>query len=241
MIEYRPEKFQRLILKVSGEFLAGDHGFGFDQSVLDQLTDDIIELKKLGYTVGIILGGGNICRGKFLKDIDRVAADNVGMLATIQNAIVVSEIFKKKNYQAEVFSAFPVNKIAKYYTYTDVDEALSKGTICFLSGGTGNPFFTTDTGAVLRAIELKCDLVLKGTKVDGIYTADPKTNPEAEFIKEITYSEAIIKQLNIMDMTAFSLARDYEVPIKVFNITQNGNIVNAVLSNDVGTLVREAR
>ena len=239
MSEYQPEKLHRLILKISGEFLAGSQGFGFDQTILEQLTEDIIDVKKLGYGIGIVLGGGNFFRGKELTAIDRAAADNVGMLATIQNAIVVSEILRKKNYLTEIYSAFPVDKIAKFYTYKRADISLKEGKICFFCGGTGNPFFTTDTAAILRAIELHSDLVLKGTKVDGIYTADPKKYSDAKFIPEVSYSEALAKQLNIMDMTAFSLARDYNVPIKVFNITKKGNLKNAVLSRDTGTYVFE--
>ena len=239
MQDYHPEQFQRLIIKISGEFLAGEKGFGYDEAILDQLTEDIIDVAKAGYALGIVLGGGNFFRGKELAYIDRAAADNIGMLATIQNAIVVSETLKQKQVDTEIFSAFPIDKIARYFTYQDVDESLKKGKICLLSGGTGNPFFTTDTTAILRAIELKANLVLKGTKVNGIYTADPKKDPQAQFINEITYTEALHKQLNVMDMTAFSLARDYHMPIKVFNITQPGNIKNAVLYRGEGTLVWE--
>ncbi|MCK9329121.1 MAG: UMP kinase [Candidatus Cloacimonetes bacterium] len=239
MAEYQPEKLHRLILKISGEFLAGDKGFGFDQAILHQLSDDIIELKRLGYSIGIVLGGGNFFRGKELSEINRAAADNVGMLATIQNAIVVAEYLKQKNYSTEVYSAFPVEKIAKFYTYKRADISLKEGKICFFCGGTGNPFFTTDTAAILRAIELDCDIVLKGTKVDGIYTADPKKDKNAVFIPEISYSEALNQQLNIMDMTAFSLARDYKIPIKVFDITVKGNLKEAVLSRNIGTYVYE--
>jgi len=232
-------KSLRLILKLSGEFLAGDKGFGFDLGILDQLTEDILEIKNMGFEIGIVLGGGNFFRGKELTTIDRVAADNVGMLATIQNAIVVSDILKQKGCVTKVFSAFALDKISKYYTYSAADNSLRKGIVCFFSGGTGNPFFTTDTAAILRAIELKCDLVLKGTKVDGIYTSDPKKCDKAIFIPQINYSDALQKQLNIMDMTAFSLARDYKVPIKVFNITKKGNLKKAILSNDIGTYVSE--
>ena len=239
MSEYKPEKFTRLILKISGEFLAGNKGMVFDRDILDQLTDDIIDVKNLGYELGIILGGGNLCRGKDLRGIKQVAADNVGMLATIQNAIVVAEILKQKSQQTKIYCSFPIDKVAKYYTYESVDRSMKNGDICFLSGGTGNPFFTTDTAAILRAIELKADLVLKGTKVDGIYTADPKLVVNAQFIKEISYTEALSEQLMVMDMTAFSLARDYSIPIKVFNITQKGNLKNAVLSRNVGTFVFE--
>jgi len=231
------QKSKRLIIKISGEFLAGKKGFGFDQTILDQLADDIIEIKNEGYFLGLVLGGGNFFRGCDLKDIDRVAADNIGMLATIQNALMMSEVLKRKDCPIDIFSAFPVNKIAKYFTYETAKSSLNKGKICFLCGGTGNPFFTTDTTAILRAIELDCDIVLKGTLVDGIYTADPKKDKNAKFIKQITFTEVLEKQLHVMDMTAFSLARDYNIPIKVFNISVKGNLKNAVLSKDIGTYV----
>ena len=230
---------KRLILKLSGEYLSGERGFGFDQNILEQLVNDIIEVKDLGHEIGIVLGGGNFYRGEELTGIDRAAADNVGMLATIQNALVVSEILKQKKHKTKVYSAFSIDKIAKYYTYSSADSAMKKGIICFFCGGTGNPFFTTDTAAILRAIELNCDLVLKGTKVDGIFTSDPKKCNEAVFLPEITYTEALEKRLKIMDMTAFSLARDYKMPIKVFNITLKGNLKRALTEKGVGTFVSE--
>jgi len=237
MTNYSPENLKRLILKISGEYLAGKSGFGFDEKILQQVTDDIIEVKDLGYELGIIIGGGNLCRGKELDCIPHVAADNVGMLATLQNAIVVSEILKQKNQKTQIFTAFHIEKMGKLFTYQSADKALRKGKICFLSGGTGNPFFTTDTAAILRAIELKADLVLKGTKVDGIYTADPHKHKDATFIKNITYAEALAKRLNIMDMTAFSLASDYHISLKIFDVTKPGNIKKAILSADVGSYI----
>ena len=238
-IDHLSTTSKRLILKISGEFLAGDKGYGFDETILDQLAEDIIEVNNLGYEIGIVIGGGNFFRGRELTSIDRAAADNVGMLATIQNALVVSEVLKQKNYQTEVYSAFPIDKIAKYFTYQSAEKALRSKKICFFSAGTGNPFFTTDTAAVLRAIELNCNLVLKGTMVDGIYTSDPKKCDKAIFIPEISYSEALQKQLKIMDMTAFSLARDFKIPIKVFNIAKKRNIKKALLEKSVGTFVSE--
>ena len=232
-------KKQRLILKLSGEYLSGEKGFGFDQKILNQLVDDILEIKDLGHEIAIVLGGGNFFRGKDLSEINRAAADNVGMLATIQNALVVSETIKLKGHKTAIYSSFPIDKIAKYFTYSSADKALTKGKICFLAGGTGNPFFTTDTAAVLRAIELNCDIVLKGTNVDGIYTADPKKDNNAEFISEITFTETLSKQLKIMDMTAFSLAREYNIPIKIFNISVPGNIKKALLSKNIGSYVAE--
>lgn len=237
MNDYQPEKIHRILLKISGEYLAGQTGFGFDISILNNLCEEIIEVKKLGYSIGIVIGGGNFFRGGEHKEIGRAAADNVGMLATLQNALVVANTLISKNYAVEIFSAFDCQKMAKTFTYQNADSALRKGKICFFAGGTGNPFFTTDTAAVLRAIELNCDLVLKGTKVDGVYTADPKKDPNAKFISDLTYSEALLKELNIMDMTAFSLARDYQIPIKVFNITKSGNIKATLLNKDNGTFV----
>ena len=239
MTTYDPKGIKRLLLKLSGEFLAGGSGFGYNNAILDQLAEDIIELRERNYEIGVVIGGGNYFRGKELTSIDQAAADNVGMLATVQNAIVVSEVLKQKKQFTKVYSAFPIDKIANLFTHQAADKSMSNGIICFFAGGTGNPFFTTDTAAILRAIELKCDLVLKGTNVDGIYTADPKKKPGATLIKNITYSQALQKQLNVMDMTAFSLARDYKMPIKVFSIKEKGNLLKAVITAEVGTFVTE--
>jgi uridylate kinase len=237
MNAFKPEKIHRIILKISGEYLSGQLGFGFDNLIVNEICNEIIEVRKLGYSIGIVIGGGNFFRGGEHPEVDRAAADNVGMLATLQNAVVMANILQSKNYAVEVFSAFECPKVAKLYTYQCANDDMKKGKICFFAGGTGNPFFTTDTAAVLRAIELNCDLVLKGTKVDGVYTADPKKDPDAQFISDLSYTEALHKQLNIMDMTAFSLARDYEVPIKVFNIGNKGSIKDCLLNKDYGTYV----
>jgi uridylate kinase len=238
-MKFYSEMFKRIIVKISGEFLAGKHGSVFDIDILDKLSNDLIDASNEGHEIGVILGGGNIYRGKQHVEIDQNAADNVGMLATIQNAIIVSEILRQKNQRTEIFSAFQVDKIVKYYTYQEADIALKEGNICFFAGGTGNPYFTTDTAMVLRAVEMKCDLALKGTKVDGVYTDDPMINKDAIFIEDVTYTEALARNLNIMDMTAFSLARDYKIPIKVFNITVPGNLIKALSSKEIGTLVYE--
>lgn len=239
MISYHPEKMHRIMLKLSGEILAGAKGYGFDDEVIDRITDDIIDLKKLGYSLAVVLGGGNIFRGGTWKNqsLDRVVLDNIGMMATIQNALYLSEILNNKNYHAEVFSAVDVDKIAKFYTPSRVRNALQEGKICFLCGGTGNPFFTTDTASVLRAIELELDVVLKGTKVDGLYTADPHKNPDATFITSATYQQCLEQKLGVMDMTAFSLAQEFAMPIKIFNVMARGNIREAALRSDVGTFI----
>jgi len=239
MVAYQPEKMHRVMLKLSGEILAGDKGHGFDDEVIDRITDDIIELKKMGYSLAIVLGGGNIFRGGKWKNqsLNRVVLDNIGMLATVQNALYLADIINKKNYMAEVFSAVEANKVAKFYTPSRARTALQEGRIVFLCGGTGNPFFTTDTAAVLRAIELDLDVVLKGTKVDGLYSDDPALNPRAEFIRSATFSDCLEKKLGVMDMTAFSLAQEYGMPIKVFNVLTKGSIKQAALHSDFGTFI----
>ncbi|MCB5250952.1 MAG: UMP kinase [Candidatus Cloacimonadales bacterium] len=237
MSVFKPEKIHRVILKLSGEYLAGKEGFGIDNQALESICNEIIEVRKLGYSIGIVIGGGNYYRGSEHPELNRAAADNVGMLATLQNAVIVSNALQAKNYAVEVFTAFECPKVAKLYTYQCANDDMKKGKICFFAGGTGNPFFTTDTAAVLRAIELECDIVLKGTKVDGVFTADPHKDKNAQFIPDLTYQEAIRKQLNVMDMTAFSLARDYNVPIKVFNIGTPNSIRECLTNNEFGTYV----
>ncbi len=236
---FNPEKFHKIIIKISGEILAGKKGFGIDEEAVNRILDDIISVKKLGFSLGIVLGGGNFFRGasELGSLLPRYTADNIGMLATIQNAIILASLLEKRNYGTEIYSALQADKVAKFYTPNRALTSLNEGKICFFCGGTGNPFFTTDTAAVLRAVELNANLVLKGTKVDGVFTDDPKKNPDATFIQEITYGEILAKRLNVMDMTAFSLARDYKMPIKVFNITQAGNMKKAVLEKDFGTFI----
>lgn len=239
MNHYRPEKVNRVILKLSGEYLGGHKGSGFDTMTIGQLVEDISELKETGLAIGIVLGGGNLVRGAVAVEqgINRITADNIGMLATIQNALLVSDVLKKRNYDTTVFTAVRMDKIARYYTPAAAEEALGRGSVCFFCAGTGNPFFTTDTAAVLRAVELNADIVLKGTKVDGIYTADPKKDPNARFLSRVTYDEALANQYSVMDMTAFSLARDYSLKMKVFNITVKGNLKEAVFNSEIGTYI----
>lgn len=236
---YKPEKIHTIILKLSGEVLSGTKGFGFDLDRIDELINEVISIRKMGYRIGIVLGGGNFFRGasEFGSNLNRVVADNVGMLATIQNALVFSNLMKNKNYQTEVYSAFQVDRIAKFYTPSRAITSLNEGKICFFCGGIGNPFFTTDTTAILRAIELKADIVFKATKVDGVFTSDPVKNKDAKFLKELTFDEVLDKKLRVMDMTAFSLAREYNMPIKVFNIEERGNLNQAIISKDIGTFI----
>lgn len=232
----RPE---RVVLKISGELLAGNKPFGYESSVLEALTEDVIAVRKEGISIGIVLGGGNIFRGAIGENngIDRVTGDNIGMLATLQNSLVLSDYITKRGYGTEVFSALKIDKAARFYKVSNVLQSLNKGNICFLACGTGNPYFTTDTAAVLRAVELKSDLVLKGTKVDGVYSSDPVKNKKAVFYNRISFDEALDKRLQVMDITAFSLARENSLPIKVFNINKRNNILNAIFNHEEGTLV----
>lgn len=238
---YRPEKVHKIIVKISGEILGGKSGIGFDLDVINIIMDEIVAVKNHGYSVGIVLGGGNIFRGAsdLGNKLNRYTADNIGMLATIQNALVLSELLRKRNHRTEIFSAIEVNKVAKYYTPNRANTSLNEGKICFFCAGTGNPYFTTDTAAVLRAIELKADAVFKGTKVDGVYSADPAKNKSAKLFTHITFDEVLAKQLKVMDMTSFSLAREYNMPIKVFNINKKNNLSEAILNKDVGTYIHQ--
>ena len=241
MRKYKPEKIHKVIFKISGEVLSGEKGFGIDMQCVENLIEDLISIRKAGYSIGIVLGGGNFFRGvsEVGKHINRYTADNVGMLATIQNALIMSGVLQKKNYRTEIYSAIQVDKVAKFYTPNRATTSLNEGKICFFCGGIGNPFFTTDTAAILRAIELSADIVLKGTKVEGVYSADPVKDKNAKFIADITFSEVLDKELQVMDMTAFTLARENNMPIKVFNITKKGNLKEAILNKDVGTFVHK--
>lgn len=241
MRRYKPEKIHKVIFKISGEVLAGEKGFGINMQCVEELIDDLISIRKAGYSIGIVIGGGNFFRGvsEVGNHINRYTADNVGMLATIQNALIMSGLLQKKNYRTEIYSAIQVDKVAKFYTPNRATTSLNEGKICFFCGGIGNPFFTTDTAAILRAIELNADIVLKGTKVDGVFSADPVKDKNAKFIADITFSEVLDKELQVMDMTAFSLARENNMPIKVFNITKKGSLKEAILNKDVGTFVHK--
>lgn len=228
-----------IVLKISGEFLAGGQSFGFDADVVNTVSDDIIAAARENISIALVLGGGNIFRGSIgEKDgIDRVTGDNIGMLATLQNSLVMSSCITAKGYKTEVFTALQTDKVASFYKVTAVKKSLSEGRICFLAAGTGNPFFTTDTAAVLRAVELQADMVMKGTKVDGVFSSDPMLDKNAQFYSSLHYDEALKKRLKVMDLTAFSLAQENSLPIKVFNLNKKGNILRAILDEKEGTMV----
>ncbi|MCD4828310.1 MAG: UMP kinase [Candidatus Cloacimonetes bacterium] len=239
MCDYSPERIHRILFKISGEFLAGGKSQGFDHDTIEQIVADIIEVKRMGVSIGIVLGGGNIFRGvsEANETVRRIAADNVGMLATVQNSIILAEYLRVRNYPTVIYSAIQIDRVSKFYAPERAEASLNEGKICLFCAGTGNPFFTTDTAAVLRAVELGAHLMLKGTKVDGVFTADPQRDDKAEFIPDISFDDVLNRQLNVMDMTAFSLAREAQMPVKVFNVTRPGMLKQAILKRDVGTFV----
>lgn len=232
-------KYNRILLKLSGETLGGADGRGLDEKTIDIFATQVAEIAKSGVQVAIVIGGGNIFRGLqgCNKGFDRVHGDQMGMLATVINSIGFSLFLKDKGVKAEVFTATPMRPIAKYYMRDEVEEFLEKGGVALLSGGTGNPFFTTDSGASLRACELRCDAILKGTKVDGIYDCDPMKNPSAVKYETLTFEKAIADDLKVMDLTAFAMCKENNMPIVVFNINKPGELKKVISGENIGTVV----
>ncbi len=237
----RPQ-YEKVLLKLSGEVLAGDGGTGIDQSVVERLSDEIAEASKLGVKIGVVAGGGNFLRGATFAGAggDRVAGDQIGMLGTIMNAIAFREALTRRGVPARVFSAVPVPTICETFTQRDADRAFDAGEVLLFAGGTGNPFFTTDTGAALRAAEMRCDALFKGTSVDGIYSADPKLDPNAVRFARLTHAEVLEKGLEVMDAAAVSLARDNGIPVIVFSILQSGAIVAILNGEGKSTIVSDS-
>ncbi len=233
-------KYKKILLKLSGEALAGDKGFGIDVKVLAKTAKEIKEVVTLGAQIGIVVGGGNIFRGvaASARGMDRIQADYLGMLATLFNAVAIKESLKNEKIQAQVLSALPVQGLTEAYIPQSAKVLLEKGTVLLLAAGTGNPFFTTDTAAALRASELGAEVILKATQVDGVYDQDPKLNPEAKIYSEISYSEFLQSHLQVMDATAVSLARENNIPIVVFNGLIKGNLKKIILGSRIGTLIK---
>jgi len=232
--------YKRILLKISGEALLGGRSFGIDSEVIGQIAQELKEVWELGVEVGIVIGGGNIFRGVAgeKEGMDRARADYMGMLATLINALALQDAIESKGFPCRVMSALEVKEVAEPYIREKALKHLEKGRFLILACGTGNPFFTTDTAAVLRALELRAEVLFKATKVDGVYDKDPAVHPDAKKYKTLTFDEAIQKRLKVMDATAFSLARDYKLPILVFNLLSYGNIKKAVLGENVGTLIK---
>lgn len=228
---------KRVLLKLSGEALAGDKKTGFDDATIQQVALQVKELVDDGIQVGIVIGGGNFWRGRLSENIDRTKADQIGMLATIMNCIYVSEIFRSTGMNTNVLTPFECGSFTKLFSKDRANKYFSKGMVVFFAGGTGHPYFSTDTGVVLRAIEVDADLILLAKAVDGVYSDDPRSNPNAVKYDEITIDEVIVKNLQVMDMTASILARDNKMPMWVFGLNEENSIVNTMKGNFTGTKV----
>src|SRR5687767_246398 len=232
-------KYQRIVLKLSGEALAGEQGFGISPPVVDRLTDEVRLLHEIGADVGLVIGGGNIVRGTSASSqgMDRVSADYMGMLATIINALALQDLLERKNVQTRVMTAIRMEALAEPYIRRRALRHLEKKRVVIFAGGTGNPYFSTDTAAVLRAIEMGADVLIKATKVEGIYSADPKKNPDAEFIRRLSFQDVLTRELGVMDAAAISLCKDNGLPIIVLNIHHHGAVLGALRGEKMGTLV----
>ncbi|CAN1528435.1 PyrH Uridylate kinase [Methylophilaceae bacterium] len=231
--------YKRILLKLSGEALMGDDAYGINRATISRIVNEIKEVVDLGVQVAVVIGGGNIFRGvaPAAEGMDRATADYMGMLATVMNAMALQDAMKNIGLNARVQSALNIEQVAEPYIRGKAIRYLEEGRVVIFGAGTGNPFFTTDTAAALRGMEMNADVVIKATKVDGIYTDDPKTNPEAMRYKTVTFDEAIIKNLKVMDATALTLCRDQKLPIIVFSIFKQGALKKVLMGEDEGTMV----
>ena len=231
--------YKRVLLKLSGESLGGPAGKGIDEKSLMRYAQEIVQAVKEGRQIAIVNGGGNIFRGLqgLGKGFDRINGDRMGMLATVINSLGLACAIRSLGVEAEVFTATPMEPIAHYYRREDAVAILERGGVVLISGGTGNPFFTTDSGAALRALEIGADALLKGTRVDGVYTADPEKDPTATKYQELTFTKALADHLKVMDATAFALCEQGPVPIVVFNVEQPGNLARLLSGEEIGTTV----
>jgi len=232
-------QYRRVLLKLSGEALMGDQGFGISPDVLKYVAEEIQSVYDLGVELAIVVGGGNIFRGVAASsfDMDRASADHMGMLATVINSLALQDALDKRGVQTRVQTAISMHEVAEPYILRRAVRHLEKGRVVIFAAGTGNPYFTTDTAAVLRAQEIHAEVLFKATKVDGIYDADPEKNANARFIPAISYMQVLEKQLNVMDMTAISLAMDNHLPLVVFNLKASGSVKRAVCGEKIGTRI----
>ena len=232
-------KYQRILLKLSGEALSGEASSGIDPRQLDRMAAEIEQVTDLGVEVGLVIGGGNLFRGATLQaaGMNRVTGDHMGMLATVMNALAMADALRRASIATVVMSAIPLNGIADCFDRNHAINRLGGGDVVIFTAGTGNPFFTTDSAACLRAIEIDADIVLKATQVDGVYSADPMVYPDARRFKSLTYTEVLEQQLGVMDLTAICLARDHGLPVRVFAMSEAGALRKLVVGEDVGTLI----
>jgi len=232
-------KYQRVLLKLSGEALMGTGDYGIDPEVITRVAGEIKSIADLGVELGVVIGGGNIFRGAGLaaSGMDRVTGDHMGMLATVINSLAMQEAIEKQGLQARVMSAVKINQMCEDYIRRRAVRLLEKGRVVIFAGGTGNPFFTTDSAASLRAVEINADMLLKATKVDGVYSADPVKFPDATRYDHLSFDEALEKRLGVMDATALVLCRDNKLPLRVLDINESGALLNLIKGGEVGTLV----
>lgn len=234
-------KYRRILLKLSGESLMGDQDYGISPDMLAQYASEIKQAKEEGAEIAVVIGGGNIFRGLqgAAKGMDRVQGDYMGMLATVINSMALQAELEKQGVKTELLGGLAIEPICKESSRARIKQALEEGKVVLIGGGTGNPYFTTDTASSLRAIEMQADAILKGTRVDGIYTADPEKDPNATKYSSLTYEEALNKQLKIMDLTAFALCRENNMPIYVFDMNKKGNLIKVIQGEHIGTIVAD--
>lgn len=237
----KPNQYKRILLKLSGEELTGKEGFGIDPKVLDRMALEIGQLVGIGVQVGLVIGGGNLFRGSALNaaGMDRVTGDHMGMLATVMNALAMRDALERTNISSQVMSSILMSGVVEQYDRRRAIRYLRDGDVVIFAAGTGNPFFTTDSAACLRGIEINADVVLKATKVDGVYSADPMLDPEAKLYSNLTYDEILDKKLGVMDLTAICLCREHNMPLRVFRMSKAGALLNLVVGGDEGTLIEE--
>ena len=232
-------KFKRILLKLSGESLMGDKSYGIDNTVLDHFSEEVLKIVKLKIEVGIVIGGGNIYRGLSASQqgVDRVTGDTMGMLATIINSLAIQNALEKRGIFTRVQTAIKMDEVAEPFIQRRAIRHLEKKRVVIFSGGTGSPYFTTDTAAALRAIELKADVIMKGTRVDGVYDSDPEKNPKAKMYKKLSYANVLDQNLKVMDLTAITLCQENDLPILVFNMNKKDNLKKIVTGENIGTLI----
>jgi uridylate kinase len=237
----KEKQYKRILLKLSGEELMGEEGFGIDPKVLDRMALEIGQLVGIGVQVGLVIGGGNLFRGAALNaaGMDRVTGDHMGMLATVMNALAMRDALERTNISTHVMSAIPMSGVVEHYDRRKAIRYLKGGDVVIFAAGTGNPFFTTDSAACLRGIEINANVVLKATKVDGVYSADPMLDSTATLYQNLTYDEVLNKQLGVMDMTAICLCREHKMPLRVFRMSKAGALLNLIVGGDEGTLIDE--
>lgn len=240
MTDIAKPAYQRILLKLSGEALQGNESFGIDPQVLERMAWEVKQLVGLGVQVGMVIGGGNLFRGEALAKagMNRVAGDHMGMLATVMNSLAMQDALERAGIPTRVMSAISLTSVCEDYDRRFAMRFMQAGQVVIFCAGTGNPFFTTDTAAVLRGIEIEADLIIKATKVDGVYSADPKKDPNAERYSQLSYDEALERELAIMDLTAFCLARDHKKTMRVFNMNKPNALLRVVANQDEGTLIQ---